>query len=248
MFKYVNGLTYISGFMQSVSVFGDLSNVFNLISSNLQDSLNSIATRFMLDKKKSYKSRVAARKAFIKMEEISEKYSSKISNKLDKLSSKEIGVYNEKDIVNDFKSIFNSVEFNELKKEVSGIPANQQVSFLKEVFVKVEGKLVETRSYLNNYIMESKKQQNIKKLNVLDQSIYLLVILNREMKKEITRKKQTKTAALLSDYIILSIKINAFMKNKIDEKELYKTMANVDSDIKLEDKLEVKQYLSALTN
>src|SRR3989344_8879723 len=140
---------------------GEFFNTFDFALKNIQYALNSVSSLQMLEGRATYKSRVAAREAFEKIEELSEETKSKIINKLDKISEKPINSGNIKEIVNEFQSIFNSPEFHEYKKIVSQIPQTQQKNFLREVFVRIEGKLLETRNYISNSTVYSKKSQQI---------------------------------------------------------------------------------------
>jgi len=227
---------------------GQILDPFATALENIQFGLNSISSIDLLKHKRGYESRTAARDAIKKIEEMGEETRNKLLKKFDNLTEKPISAYNQNEIVKEFNNVFQSPEFSEYKKIISHIPKSQQKNFIRAVMIKVEGKLVETRSNLSNFSSYSKNLSQQKKLTVLDQGVYEAFLLSNEIKKEVYAKGQKRLSMLVLNFVILNLKLKGFIKGKVSEKEFYNVISEVNSCIEIKDKDKVKEYLFALTN
>lgn len=223
------------------------SNPFEFILATTgQVSSYLLSIRF--PKEAAYSSRFAIKDAFCKIDQLAEKNKLLMAKKFGCLAEREITLANREKIVSEFDDLLKSTEFSELREILAHIPQNQKMAFLHEIFERIECQLVAGRNYINNAMRQSEETGDMIKLTALDQATYQLILITKELKKNIENKKSAKVQSLLPVFIISNLKLMSFSGKKINEQELYETMADADDFLNLQNREETRQYLLALTN
>ncbi|MCD6479001.1 MAG: hypothetical protein J7L44_03895 [Candidatus Diapherotrites archaeon] len=194
-----------------------------------------------------YKSRHAYQKVFYELEKLPVDEKNKLTLKMEEISRIKVTPYNTSELNNRLTEVFESPEFNRLRRLLESIPKNQQKKFLIDLLSRLDSTIIAARSYLSSSAISPRDYKDV---NVLDQAFYQSHLIVRGLMNELQRGKPNlgRVNTLILALFILTVKISGLIKGKIKSEELLEVISLFDSKIKIEGREEFKEYLLALTN
>ena len=155
--------------------------------------------------------REALVKAFQELEKIASTPDPSLLKTMEELGKTELSPRNQQNVLDTFRNLFESKKFSSLRKHIEAIPENQQLSFTLQLYVRIEGKLAEIRTFNHNALGLTNDKTQIKKILVFDQAILELSILTKVIIQELKNKNPNRIERFQISFIVLSNASSSFL-------------------------------------